>query len=176
MNEQKNNALTLDVKFKVRDVLRYNVSVARKNMVNCIVMLFGLGVLVYFFYKMFTTGERIDIFFAHHIVLLIVPILVFMMIPWRVWKITITQMQQPAFAYGVTYTFSKENIVLDTGEAREEVAWDLFVKVIETKHDFRFYVNSVSAQIIPKHNMTDKQLQELRKIIGEVAPDRSQLR
>ena len=54
MDEQKNTLLSLDVKFKVKDVLRYNLSVARKNIVNCIVMAFGLGVLVYFFYKMFT--------------------------------------------------------------------------------------------------------------------------
>ena len=176
MDDQINTLLSLDVKFKVKDVLRYNLSVARKNIVNCIVMAFGLGVLVYFFYKMFTTGERIDIFFARHIVLLIVPLLVFLMIPWRVWKITLTQMQQPAFAYGVTYTFSKEHIVLDTGEASEEVAWDVFMKIVETKHDFRLYDNPISAQIIPKHNMNGEQLQALRNIIREVAPDRSQLK
>lgn len=176
MNEEKKVSLNLDVRFKVSDVLRYNASVARKNIVNCVVMAFGLGVLVYFFYKMFTTGERIDVFFARNIVLLLVPVLIFLMIPWRVWKITLTQMQQPAFAYGVNYTFSEENIVLDLGEASEEMAWDVFVKVIETKHDFRFYVNQVSAQIIPKHNMTNEQLEKLREIIRKAAPDRSQLR
>ncbi|MBE6022982.1 MAG: YcxB family protein [Cellulosilyticum sp.] len=176
MNTQNNEALTLDVKFKVKDVLRYNASVARKNIVNCLIIALGLGVLVYFFYKMFTSGERMDIFVARHIVLLVVPVLIFIMIPWRVWKITLTQMQQPAFAYGVVYTFSKEHIVLDIGEASEAINWDVFAKIIETKNDFRFYVNHISAQIIPKHNMTSEQLQELRKMIGEVAPDRSQLR
>lgn len=176
MSQEKKDSLNLDVKFKVRDVLRYNASVARKNIVNCIVMAFGLGVLVYFFYKMFTTGERVDVFFARHIVLLLVPILIFVMIPWRVWKITLTQMQQPAFAYGVNYTFSEENIVLDLGEASEEMSWDIFVKVIETKHDFRFYVNQISAQIIPKHNMTSEQLETLRAIIQKAAPNRNQLR
>ncbi len=176
MNEQKDTVLSLPVKFKLKDVLRYNVSVARKNIVNCIVMAVGLGVLVYFFYKMFTTGERIDVFIANHIVLLLVPILIFVMIPWRVWKITATQMQQPAFAYGVSYTFSKEHIVLDLGEASEEMSWDVFVKIVETKHDFRLYVNAISAQIIPKHNMTQEQLEVFRGIIREAAPNRSQLR
>lgn len=176
MNEQKDTTLSLPIKFKLKDVLRYNTSVASKNIVNCIVMAVGVGVLAYFFYKMFTTGERVDVFVANHIVLLLVPILIFVMIPWRVWKITATQMQQPAFAYGVTYTFSPGHIVLDIGEASEEMSWDIFVKVVETKYDFRLYVNAISAQIIPKHNMSKEQLETLREIIRSAAPNRSQLR
>lgn len=176
MKKDNETSLTLDVKFKVKDVLRYNVSVAKKSKVNCVVSLFGIGVLIYFFYGLFTSGERMDIFFARHIVWLVVPILIFMMIPWKVWKITVSQMQQPAFAYGVQYIFSNENIVLDIGEASEEMKWDVFVKILETKNDFRFYVNAISAQIIPKHNMNEEQLNTLRKIIKEAAPDRSQLK
>ena len=176
MKENNQTSLSLDVKFKVKDVLRYNVSVACKNKVNVMMIALGIGVLVYFFYKLLTSGERVDIFFARHIVLLVVPVLIFIMIPWKVWKITLTQMQQPAFAYGVKYIFSPESIVLDIGEASEEMKWDIFVKVLETKHDFRFYVNAISAQIIPKHNMDEGQLQTLRKIIQEAASDRSQLK
>ena len=176
MKENNQTSLSLDVKFKVKDVLRYNVSVACKNKVNVIMIALGIGVLAYFFYKLLTSGERVDIFFARHIVLLVVPVIIFIMIPWKVWQITLTQMQQPAFAYGVKYIFSPESIVLDIGEASEEIKWDIFVKVLETKHDFRFYVNAISAQIIPKHNMEESQLQTLRKIIQEAAPDRSQLK
>ena len=176
MKENNQTSLSLDVKFKVKDVLRYNVSVACKNKVNVIMMALGIGVLAYFFYKLLTSGERVDIFFARHIVLLVVPVIIFIMIPWKVWQITLTQMQQPAFAYGVKYIFSPESIVLDIGEASEEMKWDIFVKVLETKHDFRFYVNAISAQIIPKHNMDEGQLQILRKIIQEAASDRSQLK
>lgn len=176
MKENNQTSLSLDVKFKVKDVLRYNLSVAFKNKVNDIMMALGVGVLAYFFYKLLTSGERVDIFFARHIVLLVVPVLIFMMIPWKVWQITLSQMQQPSFAYGVKYIFSPESIVLDIGEASEEMKWDIFVKVLETKHDFRFYVNAISAQIIPKHNMDEQQLQMLRKIIEKAAPDRSQLK
>lgn len=176
MDEQRSTELSLDVKFKVKDVLRYNLSVARKNIVNCIVMGFGALVLIYYFYKMFTSLERLDIFVAKNIMLLVVPLLIFAMIPWKVWQITLTQMQQPAFAYGVSYTFSKNYILLDIGEASEEMPWDLFVKIVETKHDFRFYINNVSAQIIPKHNMSKEQLEELRRMIKETAPSKSQLK
>lgn len=176
MDEQKSTELSLDVKFKVKDVLRYNLSVARKNTVNCIVMGFGALVLIYYFYKMFTSPERLDIFVAKNIMLLVVPLLIFAMIPWKVWQITLTQMQQPAFAYGVNYTFSKNHILLDIGEASEEMPWDLFVKIVETKHDFRFYINNVSAQIIPKHNMSKEQLEALRQMIKDTAPSKSQLK
>lgn len=175
MDEQKSPLLALDVKFKVKDVLRYNLSVARKNIVNCMVLGLGGLVLIYFFYKMFTTPERLDVFIAKNVMLLVVPVLIFMMIPWRVWQITVAQMQQPAFAFGVKYVFSTDHIVLDIGEASEEMSWDLFVKIIETKHDFRFYINPISAQIIPKHNMTIDELHILRQIIKEAAPDRHQL-
>lgn len=176
MDEQKVPLLPLDIKFKVKDVLRYNLSVARKNIVNCIVLGLGGFVLIYFFYKMFTTAERLDVFIAKNVMLLVVPLLIFMMIPWKVWQITVAQMQQPAFAYGVKYIFSKDHITLDIGEASEEMAWDLFVKIIETKHDFRFYINDISAQIIPKHNMTADELSMLKQIIKEAAPERYQFK
>lgn len=165
MKKQQENSLSLDVKFKFKDVLRYNTSVALKNIVNDIVLGIGVAVLIFFFYKMFTTSERLDIFISRNITLLLVPILIFVLIPWRVWQITASQMQLPAFAYGVKYVFSKEHIVLDIGEASEEMPWDLFVSIVETNHDFRFYVNKISAQIIPKHNMTKEQLETLREMI-----------
>lgn len=176
MEHNQSSKLSLDVKFKVKDILRYNMSVARKNIVNCIVMGIGVGTLIYFFYKLGVSNERLDIAISKNVTLLIVPLIIFMMIPWKVWQITIKQMQQPAFAYGVRYTFNKENIILDLGEVSEAMSWDLFVKIQETTHDFRFYVNAISAQIIPKHNMTSEEIKCLRKMIQEVAPSKSQLK
>lgn len=97
------------------------------------------------------------------------------MLPWKVWKISVHQMQQPAFLNGVQYTFTKDYILLDIGEASEEMPWDLFVKIVESKHDFRFYVNKISAQIIPKHNMNEEQLTKLRRMIREAAPNQCQV-
>lgn len=165
MEQKENVKLDFDVKFKLKDILRYNVSVASKNIVNNIVMAIGVFVLIFFLYKMFTSDVSIDIYLSQNIMFLLIPILIFVLIPWRVWKITVSQMQLPAFAYGVKYSFSTEGIVLDIGEAKEEMSWDLFVKVVETKHDFRFYVNQVSAQIIPKHNFTEEELNRFRTVI-----------
>lgn len=176
MEQKQESILSLDVKFKIKDVLRYNMSVAMKNVVNQLVLGVGVLTVIYFFYKMAVTPERLDVFIAKNIVLLLVPILIFVMIPWRVWNITLVQMQTPAFNRGVHYCFKQESILLDIGEGSEEMPWDLFIKVVEKKHDFRFYVNNISAQIIPKHNMNGQQLEELRTIIKEAASDRSELR
>lgn len=176
MENKKESTLSLGVKFKVKDVLRYNMSVAMKNVVNELVLAVGAFSLIFFFYKMVKVGERFDVFIAKNIVFLIVPALIFMMIPWRVWKITLTQMQSPAFSGGVHYTFRTSGILLDLGEASEDMPWDAFVKIVEKKHDFRFYVNKVSAQIIPKHNMDQAQLEMLRSIIKEAAPERCELK
>ena len=84
-------------------------------------------------------------------------------------------MTQPAFANGVNYVFSNEAIRLDIGEAAEDMNWSLFINIVETKHDFRFYIDTVNAQIIPKHNLSQDELQQLRKIIKDNASDRCHL-
>lgn len=165
MSNSEAKQLELDVKFKVKDVLRYNMSVAWKSLLNKIVMIIGALVLIYFFYQMFTTDMGWDVYLSQHIILLLVPILIFVLIPWRVWQVTLSQMQMKQFAYGVTYVFSKDSVLLDLGEDKDTVSWDVFVKVVETKNDFRLYMNAVSAQIIPKHNLTNEQLVAFREII-----------
>ncbi len=152
-----NEALSIDVQFKARDILRYNMSVALKNILNKLLMIIGSLVVVYFIYQMFTANEGWDV--------LLVPILIFILIPWRVWQVTLTQMQMKQFAYGVTYIFTNESVTLDIGEEQDTVSWDAFIKVVETKHDFRLYMTAISAQIIPKHNLTREEMQSLREII-----------
>ncbi len=165
MNTNEAQALKLNVQFKVKDVLRYNMSVAWKNLLNKIVLIIGGAVLIYFFYQMFTTNVGWDVYLSQHIIILLVPILIFALIPWRVWQVTLSQMQMKQFAYGVTYEFTKESVLLDIGEEKDTVTWDVFVKVVETKHDFRLYMNAVSAQVLPKHNFTKEQIQAFREII-----------
>lgn len=165
MENNNEQTLTLNVKFKLRDILRYNMSVALKSIANKIVLGVGALAFLFFIYKMCTREVGLDIFISENIILLLVPVMIFILIPWRVWKISVSQMQIKSFAYGVTYIFSKECIVLDIGEEKDEMQWDLFVKIIETKHDFRFYVNQVSAQIIPKHNMSKEEIQKFKAII-----------
>lgn len=167
MVNKNTDSLTLDVKFKVKDVLRYNISVALKSIANIVALGLGLIVIIYFFYKMSTRTVGLDIFISQNIIWLIIPALIFMLIPWRVWQITLSQMQMKNFAYGVTYVFSKDSIILDLGDDKDEVKWDIFVKIIETKYDFRFYVNNISAQIIPKHNLSKEDIVAFRAIIKQ---------
>lgn len=169
MTDMNKETLSIDVKFRLKDVLRYNMSVALKSIANRVVLLAGLGIIIYFFYKMANRTVTLDLFISQNIIYLIIPILIFVMIPWRVWQVTVAQMQTTTFSEGVTYIFSNEKIVLDIGEAQEEASWGAFVNVVETKHDFRFFINAVSAQIIPKHNLDEASLQTLRALIKSSA-------
>lgn len=162
---ENERSLKLDVRFKASDLLRYNMSVALKSILNKILMVIAVGVVIFFVYKMFTTPAGWDVYLSQNIFILLVPILIFALIPWRVWQVTLSQLQMSQFANGVIYGFTKDEISLDIGEAAETVSWDIIVKVVETKHDFRLYMNAVSAQIIPKHNLTNEQIKTLREII-----------
>lgn len=164
MNDIENKELVVDVKFKIRDVLRYNISVAVKSMVNKIILLVGIVLIGVYFYKLITRNYALDLFIANNILLLLIPVMIFLLIPWRVWKITLEQMQMPAFAFGVTYIFSLDKIILDIGTTKDEMQWELFAAIKETKNDIRFFVDSVRAQLIPKHNLTKEELELLKAI------------
>ena len=164
MNEQGNRQLAVDIKFKVRDILRYNMWVALKSTVNKIMICLGIIIGGVYVYKLFNRTVALDIFIANNILLLLVPGMIFLLIPWRVWKITLSQMQMPAFAFGVKYTFTSDKIILDLGNTKDEMSWDLFIEIIETKKDLRFFVDPVRAQLIPKHNLTKEQLDLLKHI------------
>lgn len=169
MNERKSEMLTVDIKFKLMDILRYNLSVMLKSTINKVMLLAGLFLSGLYFYKMIHREVALDLFFAHNIVLLLVPVMIFLLIPWRVWKITLTQMQVPAFAFGVIYTFSVDKIILDVGEAQEEMSWDTFIKIMETQKDFRFFVDPIRAQLIPKHNLTKEEIRLIKTIAEKAA-------
>lgn len=156
--------VVVQVKFKVKDVLRYNMWVALKNNINKGMLVLGLILLGTYFYKMFYRTVSLDIFIATHVLLLIVPIMIFILIPWRVWKITLTQMQMEAFALGVEYTFSTQKIILDLGNKKDEISWDIFIKIVETPKDFRLFVDNIRAQILPKHNFTTEQLAIFKEV------------
>ncbi|MDF2612940.1 MAG: YcxB family protein [Clostridia bacterium] len=169
MDYGQDKELVVDVKFKIRDVLRYNMSVMLKRNMNKVILLIGLLLMGFYIYKLINREVTLDLFIAQNIVLLLVPILIFLLIPWKVWKITISQMQVPAFAYGVTYIFSKDKIILDLGEVKDEIAWDTFIKIIETKKDIRFFVDEYQAQLIPKHNLTKEQMNLFRTLAAKAA-------
>jgi hypothetical protein len=167
MNIQTYEELMIDVKFKVADVLRYNMSVALKSIANKLALLIGGILFGFFIYKLFNRDIPLDLFIVQNIMLIVIPGIIFIMIPWRTWQVTLAQMQLPAFAFGVTYTFSQHKITLDVGESKEEMPWDLFIQIKETKNDFRFFVDTVRAQLIPKHNFSKEELGVFKRIAAQ---------
>ena len=168
---EEKNPLKIEVRCTVKDIFRYNLWVAYKNWTNKAVSVVGLGLIVYFIYQLMHTTETLDIFIAQNLIILLLGLFLFAGQFSKVWKITLAQMQTPALAKGTTYTFTNEKIYLTLKQATEEIDWEVYVKVVETKNDFRFFIDAVQAQLIPKHCMNKEELSRLKEMIKETMPE-----
>lgn len=168
-----NTAKTVDVQVKLRlkDVLRYNMYVAYRSVFSKVMTGVGVALLVYFFYKLATRTVSLDLFIATNFLWIMLPVLLLVVKPWKVWTITATQMQSPIFSGTSYYCFKEQGISLKVGDLEDTVPWETYVKIVETKHDFRFFVDAVQAQIVPKHNMTKTQMVDLRVLIEASNPE-----
>lgn len=168
MEEQ---SLSIQVKLKIGDVLRYNMYIAYKSLFSKILTLVGIGLLGFFFYKMSVRTVTLDIFISQNFIWLMVPILLLVVKPWKVWTITATQMQSPIFSGVSYYEFSLEGIKLKVGDLEDIVPWETYSQIVETSKDFRFFVDSVQAQIVPKHNLSKEQIESLKQLIKATNPE-----
>ncbi|OOB79208.1 MAG: hypothetical protein ATN34_03485 [Epulopiscium sp. Nele67-Bin002] len=165
------NSVTLKVKLKVSDVLRYNMYVAYRSKFSKILLLVGTVLLGYIFYKYFMTTDTIGVFLSRNIVLICVSVFILIGTPFKVWKITALQMQSPIFSGASKYVFYPDKIYMEVGEVNDEVPWETYAHIVETNKDFRFFVDTVQAQIIPKHGMEDTQVTKLREVIKIANPE-----
>ncbi|MEG0012887.1 MAG: YcxB family protein [Cellulosilyticaceae bacterium] len=168
--KEQNQCVDVDTKLKIADVLRYNMHIAYKSVFSKVVLLVGVGLLGLLVYKFITRTSPIDLFISQNILFIMLPIFILIATPWKVWNITASQMQAPIFANGAKYMFYLDKIYIKAGELEDEVPWATYIRIVETGKDFRFFVDKVQAQIIPKHNMTEQQIKELRELIKEANP------
>lgn len=161
------NRLELQIKLKVKDVLRYNLWVAYRSIVSKLMLILGVGLTAWLIYKISTNTGRLDVFISQNIIWIVLAVFILVATPLKVWTITANQMQAPIFSQASTYIFTKENIYMKIGELEDTVSWDTYLKIVETNKDFRFFVDKVQAQIFPKHNMTVEQIGMLRALIKE---------
>lgn len=159
--------LRIKTKLRFKDGLRYNLYIAYNTTLNYIFFVLSIVSMGMFIYNMITSPESLDVRFTQSFMLLIPPFIFFVNIPVKVWKATVTLLDNPVLKDEVIYIFSKENIVLETSQGEADVSWDNYVRIVETKHDFRLFMDKVQAQIIPKYQMEKNQVEKLRSIIKE---------
>ncbi|MEF9959296.1 MAG: YcxB family protein [Niameybacter sp.] len=164
------NQLELKIKMKLRDVWRYNLWVGYRTLFSKLLLVVGFGILGWLGYKLSQNTGRLDLFFADNIIWIILAVLILIGKPFKIWNITATQMQLPVFAGTTEYVFSEESIYLKVGELEDTVSWNTYIKILETPKDFRFFVDAVQAQILPKHNMDKRQIEQLRTFIKGAKP------
>ncbi len=163
--------VTVDVKLKIRDVLRYNMYVAYRSWWSRIILVIGVALAIWLGYSMVERTVSLDVFLSQNIVMILVVAFILFGTPFKVWRITATQMQSPIFSGKSHYVFSTEGIRLKIQDMEDTVQWETYSRIVETNKDFRFFVDRVQAQIVPKHNMTTAQVEALRVMIRMTNPD-----
>ena len=164
-----NQPLEIKTKMRFRDAFRYNAYIAYRPTATRIFV--GLSILSMglFIYNMINGAGRIDENFAQSFALLIPPFIFFILIPTRVWKATGALLGSQILKDEVTYLFDQEKITLRTSQGEADIKWDNYVRIVETRHDFRFFMDKVQAQIISKYSLTEEEIQKLGVIIKEAA-------
>ena len=171
MSEQE-KYVDIDTKLKVSDVWRYNMHIAYKSWFSKIVLVVGIALLGWTVFKFINRGTMTwDIFVSQNIIFIMLAVFILIATPWKVWNITASQMQSPIFANGAKYIFYPDKIYIKVEQLEDTVPWETYCKVVETSKDFRLFVDKVQAQIIPKHNMTEKQIVTLKELIREANPE-----
>ncbi|MGL4361795.1 MAG: YcxB family protein [Cellulosilyticaceae bacterium] len=170
MIDAKAKQVKVDVRLHVKDVYRYNMYVAYQSKISKGILSVGVILGIWMLYSMITTEQRLDLFLSENIIWIVAAGFALVATPLKVWGITAQQMQSPIFSGTSNYIFQKENITLKVNDMEDIVPWETYQMIVETKNDFRFFVDKVQAQIIPKHNMTAETIQELREIIREANP------
>ncbi len=175
MNETK--TLALDVKFQIKDIWRYNMYIGYRSVLSRLIVIAGLTLVAWLIYSGINREVTLDVFLSQNILYIMIAVLLLVTKIWRIWTITAMQMQSPIFAGKTQYIFSAESIYMKVNELEDTVSWETYAKIVETKHDFRLFVDEVQAQIIPKHNMTKEQMEQFKTIIKAANPNtRYQLR
>ena len=157
--------LEIKIKMRFRDAFRYNTYVAYRSAATRIFVGLSLLSMGLFIYNMINGAGRMDENFAQSFALLIPPFIFFILIPTRVWKATGALLGSQILKDEATYLFDQEKITLRTSQGEADIQWDSYVRIAETRHDFRFFMDQVKAQIIPKYSLTQEEIQKLKTII-----------
>ena len=164
-----NKPLEIKTKMRFRDALRYHLYVAYSTTVNRIFAVLSFASLGMFIYSMISGDATMDVRFAKSFALLIPPFIFFVVIPVKVWKATAALLDSQLLKEEAIYIFNLEKVTLKTSQGEADIQWDEYVKIIETRHDIRFFMDKIQAQIIPKYCLTQQQKQALCEIIAQAA-------
>ena len=160
-----NQPLEIKTKMRFKDAFRYNIYVAYRSVLTRIFL--GLSILSMgiFIYNVINGPGRIDENFAQSFGLLIPPFMAFVLIPARVWKATGALLGSQILKDEAIYLFDQDKITLRTSQGEADIKWDDYVRITETRHDFRFFMDKVQAQIIPKYGLTPEEIKKLSTVI-----------
>lgn len=167
-----NQSLEITSKIRFKDALRYNFYVAYSTTINRIFCVLSIISMVMFIYNMAQGVVSLDQRVTQSFPLLVAPFIFFIMIPIRVWKATGELINSEVLKDEVKYIFTNEKVVLNTSKGEADIQWDQYVRIVETKWDFRLFMDKVQAQIIPKYSLNQNEIKNLRNIIESAVDKR----
>ncbi|OGG93629.1 MAG: hypothetical protein A2527_10925 [Candidatus Lambdaproteobacteria bacterium RIFOXYD2_FULL_50_16] len=95
------------------------------------------------------------------------PILYFGVFPLMLMKQAIALYQEKdVFQRPITYEFKEEGIFTENARGAELILWGRFARVVETAHDFVFYLEKTKAFTIPRRYVpTEQERRQLQSVI-----------
>ena len=161
--------LQIEVKLKAMDFFRYNMRNAYTSMQGILSIVFAALVIFVFIWKF----DRLTVPYMILFILLAVAFLVY--IPISLW-LRSNQLIKTSdiFKEPLTLTFTDEAIIVTspvmTEEENTSFTYEDIFKVAKTKNYILLYTNRISAYIIPRGQLADKEA-ELEGIIKDKVDD-----
>jgi hypothetical protein len=75
-----------------------------------------------------------------------------------------------------TFELTPTRLLMRGPMFNSDLDWNAIVKVIETRHNFLFYVSNAAAHFLPKDDLNSEQLAALRQHLRTWLPNRARLR
>lgn len=87
---------------------------------------------------------------------IIIPVFLLVVDPLRFWNRARVQVKRnKVYKNALKYEVNAQGIVLYLGEQSQNVQWNQFMKIVETKNQFLLYTTPIMASIVPKASLGD---------------------
>lgn len=146
-----------------KDLIYFNYYIQKRfPMILIHIFLFGLGVLFNINYLL--KLRILDFFIAFVIYLFFV---YFIMIVFALVLETINHLtgKTKTFLCEHEMTFKEDYIIEKTKFNENKFTWEVLIKIIENKKYFLLFISNVTAHMIPKKELNENEIKELRLIL-----------
>ena len=161
-----NQPLLIRTRLQAEDMQRFSIHTLRQNPTMKIMgVVFGALLLIVIGQWLFSETGMEDIPFQVVIPLVVFVALFFVFLPMMAKR---NFKNNPSLHGEILYTFTDEQVELTGPNFESRMDWDKYLKVVETKEMFLLYQSKVMANLIPKRDLSDSEIESLRMLLRGV--------